>query len=108
MKGSKANSQINGPNVRYKHEAHPRSIAVCKIQLSPGKEKGQMQQQPGVDPGLCEGGFKFVNAEGPTSSVGMVPREIFKSGTSETPFPGLWGWIWGKKGGSIEPIELIP
>ena len=33
------------------------------------------------------------------------PQEISKPGMSETPFPGLSGWIWGKKGGSSKPIE---
>ena len=31
--------------------------------------------------------------------------KLLKSGMSETPFPGLSGWIWGKKGGLTEPIE---
>ena len=38
-------------------------------------------------------------------SEGMLPRKILKSGTSEMPFPGFSGWIWGKKGGLTEPIK---
>ena len=37
-------------------------------------------------------------------SRGMLSPKILESGMSETPFPQLSGWIWGKKGGSTEPI----
>ena len=45
-------------------------------------------------------GVRIEGTEGTTSYRevwGHVPPESFKSGTSETPFPGLSGWIWGKR-----------
>ena len=89
------------------NQVFPDVFSICDV-LVVHKIGMLASAMTGADPGFSEGGFEFVRREKLGGPGACSPGKILKSGTSETPFPGLSGWIWGKKGGSTEPIDPPP